>query len=153
MVENIPGSFTYQMLGTAYEVKGDLENALEAYTLATTFDDDDFRFDSEYVNARIDILSESSWYRYTLGGFEFILLNLKKGGKMTEHTPLQEKANAWESTKDAGLLLRGKELAGAEDASSPRPFRNTFTAAIFVYQSQKRNSPPESEHSPLPSRR
>jgi tetratricopeptide (TPR) repeat protein len=59
MVENSPGSFTYQMLGTAYEVKGDLENALEAYTMATTFDDDDFRFDLEYVNARIDILSEA----------------------------------------------------------------------------------------------
>ena len=59
MVENGPGSFTYQMLGTAYEVKGDLEKALDAYTRATTFNDDDFRYDPEYVNARISNISEA----------------------------------------------------------------------------------------------
>ena len=59
MVENGPGSFTYQMLGTAYEVKGDLEKALEAYTMATIFNDNDFRFDPEYANARISIISEA----------------------------------------------------------------------------------------------
>jgi len=34
---------------------------------------------------------------------------------MTEHNSLQDKASAWESTLDDSLLLRGEELAEAEE--------------------------------------
>jgi hypothetical protein len=52
---------------------------------------------------------------------------------MTGQTPLQEKASAWQSTQDARLLLRGKELAGTEEQAAkdhaPTPLQRQFLLA------------------------
>jgi tetratricopeptide (TPR) repeat protein len=57
MCENAPGSFSYQMLARAYEMSGDMPNALASYQQMLLWNDNDSRSDFKQAREEINKLS------------------------------------------------------------------------------------------------